>query len=76
MAIAMEQADANANANAAAIALIMLEKMARTGRYFIKASALTLLYDGGTREIYSMFQESAGKEIWLDDQMYRPASSE
>ncbi|MEY4502250.1 MAG: hypothetical protein RIS52_2140 [Pseudomonadota bacterium] len=74
MAIAMEQADAHANA--AAIALIMLEKMARTGRYFIKASALTLLYDGGTREIYSMFQESAGKEIWLDDQMYRPASSE
>jgi hypothetical protein len=48
----------------------------RTGRYFIKASALTLLYDDGTREIYSMFQESAGKEIWLDDQMYRPASSE
>jgi hypothetical protein len=44
----------------------------RAGRYVIKGSALYLSYDDGTRETYSMFQETAGKEIWLNDQMYRP----
>jgi hypothetical protein len=44
----------------------------RTGRYEIKASALYLSYEDGTREVYSMFQETAGKEIWLNDQMYSP----
>jgi hypothetical protein len=43
----------------------------RTGRYVIKSSGLILSYDDGTREVYSMFQETAGKEIWLNDQMYR-----
>jgi hypothetical protein len=44
----------------------------RGGHYSIKGSALTLTYDDGETEIYSMYQESAGKEIWLNGQMYRP----
>jgi hypothetical protein len=44
----------------------------RSGRYVIKSSALYLRYDDGTQEVYSMFQETAGKEIWLNDQMYSP----
>jgi hypothetical protein len=48
----------------------------RSGRYVIKGSALYLTYDDGTHEVYSMFQETAGKEIWLNDQMYRPYKPE
>ncbi len=44
----------------------------RAGRYVIKGSALYLSYDDGTQEIYSMFQETAGQEIWLNDQIYSP----
>jgi hypothetical protein len=48
----------------------------RSGRYVIKGSALFLTYDEGTHEVYSMFQETAGKEIWLNDQIYRPYKPE
>lgn len=44
----------------------------RGGRYVIKGSALTLSYDDGETEVYSMFQETAGENIWLNGQMYTP----
>ncbi len=44
----------------------------KRGRYIIRASALILSYDDGSRETYSMFQETAGQNIWLNGQMYTP----
>lgn len=45
----------------------------KTGRYEIKASALYLYYTDRTREVYSMFQETADKNIWFNDTMYSNA---
>ncbi len=47
----------------------------KTGRYEIKASALYLYYDDGTRETYSIFQETAGGNIWLNERMYSHSES-
>jgi hypothetical protein len=45
----------------------------KTGRYEIKASALYLYYTDGTREVYSIFQETADENIWFNDTMYSNA---
>jgi hypothetical protein len=45
----------------------------KTGRYEVKASALYLYYDDGTREVYSMFQETKEENVWFNDRMYSNA---
>jgi hypothetical protein len=44
-----------------------------SGRYRIQGSALILDYADGRREVMSLFQETRGEAIWLDDTMYKPA---
>lgn len=43
------------------------------GRYRVAGSALILDYTDGRRETLSLFQETRGEAIWLDDTMYKPA---
>jgi hypothetical protein len=44
-----------------------------SGRYRIQGSALILEYAGGRREVMSIFQETRGEAIWLNDVIYKPA---
>ncbi len=43
-----------------------------SGRYRIQGSALILDYADGRQEVLSLFQETRGAAIWLNDQMYQP----
>lgn len=49
------------------------DRQGQSGRYRIAGSALILEYSDGKRETLSLFQETRGQAIWLNDQMYSPA---
>ncbi len=48
----------------------------RTGRYYVKNSAVYLAYDDGSKEIASMWQESEDGPIWFNNNMHKSTLGE